>query len=99
MEQGTYSVRGILHGRKQPEEHFTSELHARKRAAYLDTVYDSVVVNRHGGQSRYGMRRQTPVRAPDSLALRRLGVSIGRPCAALWTALSQYLRYRGPGAG
>ncbi|MBN8713083.1 MAG: hypothetical protein J0H50_03800 [Xanthomonadales bacterium] len=45
MEQKTYFVRGVLNGRRQPDENFTSELHARRRAAHLGTSYDSVVVD------------------------------------------------------
>jgi len=104
MEYKTYFVRGILRGQKQPEEHFTSEVHARKRAAYLGTVYDSVVVDWNEGPLRYGRRgRRSDAAMPrsgdDSLVPRWLGLSIARPCAGLWSALSQRLRYRGPDDG
>jgi hypothetical protein len=47
MLKTIYVVRGFLGGRKQPEEHFSSEAHARLRAAYLGSSYDSVAVGRH----------------------------------------------------
>lgn len=63
-EQASYILRGFLGGRKQPEEYFTSEVHARKRAAYLGTLYDSVVVGRktpaHGGPPFPGSSRKSP---------------------------------------
>lgn len=61
MDQASYILRGFLGGRKQPEEHFTSEVHARKRAAYLGTMYDSVMVGRkmpsQGDQPPHGNRK------------------------------------------
>jgi ribosomal protein L20A (L18A) len=44
MEQNIYVVRGFIGGRRQPEERFTSEARARRRAAYLGMVYDAVIV-------------------------------------------------------
>ena len=41
-----YIVRGFCGGCRQPEEHFTTEVAARRRAAYLGKVYDAVMVGR-----------------------------------------------------
>lgn len=94
MEQKTYFVRGMLRGCRQPEEHFTSEAHARKRAAHLLTIYDSVVVDRHERRPWYRIRRQPsgPELAPD-------GLSMTRPGVGWWAALSQRLHNRGHGVG
>jgi hypothetical protein len=55
-----YVVRGFLGGRKQPEEQFSSEAHARLRAAYLGATYDSVAVgSRTINSEPYEDRKQT----------------------------------------
>jgi len=44
MGDTIYVIYGFLGGRRQPEEVFVSEAHARLRAAQLGQIYDSVSV-------------------------------------------------------
>lgn len=44
MDEKVFIIRGFLHGRRQQEERFTSEVRARHRAAYLGRIYDSVML-------------------------------------------------------
>jgi hypothetical protein len=59
MSDTIYVIHGILGGRRQPEELFVSEAHAKLRAAQLGQIYDSVSVGtRHVHRVAHGDHKQ-----------------------------------------
>lgn len=69
MNDVVYVIRGFLGGRKQAEEQFTVEGHARRRAAYLGAVYDSVVIGEIPANAR-APRKAHCSTPPESLVMR-----------------------------
>jgi hypothetical protein len=65
MQQTIYIVRGFLGGRRQPEEHFPTEVRARHRAAYLGKFYDAVIVGQRVVESERCGDRQLTGRVAD----------------------------------
>ncbi|WP_426702784.1 hypothetical protein ACPPVV_07230 [Rhodanobacter sp. Col0626] len=61
MNDTVFVVRGFTGGRRQTEERFTSELHAKRRAAYLGALYESVMVGclDDKGEQANGIHRKT----------------------------------------
>jgi hypothetical protein len=59
MGDTIYVIHGFLGGRRQPEEVFVSEAHARLRAAQLERIYDSVSLDtRSVGREMHRDRKQ-----------------------------------------